>query len=117
VSDDAAKKAALERKGAEVVAVPRQGEKTDLAAVARLLAARGINEVTVETGGKLMGSLLRAGIVDELVLYVAPMILGDTAQGLFALPELERLDQALRPEIVEVKPIGPDWRVTARFPR
>jgi diaminohydroxyphosphoribosylaminopyrimidine deaminase/5-amino-6-(5-phosphoribosylamino)uracil reductase len=59
-----------------------------------LLGERAFNEVTVETGGKLMGSLLRAGAIDELVLYLAPMILGDTAQGLFALPELTALDEA-----------------------
>jgi hypothetical protein len=60
VSGDAARRAALEAKGAEVVVVPRQGEKTDLDAIARLLGDRAFNEVTVETGGKLMGSLLRA---------------------------------------------------------
>ena len=117
VSEDAARRAALEAKGAEVVVVPKQGEKTDLAAVARLLAKRGFNEVTVETGGKLMGSLLQAGVVDELVLYYAPLILGDTAQGLFALPEFTRLDQALRPRIVDVRALGDDWRVVARMER
>ena len=70
---------------------------------------------TVETGGKLMGSLLRAGVVDELLLYVAPLILGDTAQSLFALPEIASLDAALRPRIVDVRAIGPDVRITARF--
>jgi riboflavin-specific deaminase-like protein len=94
VSGDAARRAALEAKGAEVVVVPRQGEKTDLDAIARLLGDRAFNEVTVETGGKLMGSLLRAGVVDELVLYTAPLILGDTAQSLFVLPEIASLDAA-----------------------
>ena len=69
----------------------------------------------METGGKLMGSLLGAGIIDELVLYYAPMILGDGAQGLFSMPEFTSLDQALRPRIVDVRSVGPDWRVTARF--
>jgi len=115
VSGDAARRAALEAKGAEVVVVPKQGEKTDLEAVARLLGRRGFNEVTVETGGKLMGSLLGAGVVDEIVLYIAPLILGDTAQALFALPEIASLDEAMRPRIVDVRPIGPDVRITARF--
>jgi diaminohydroxyphosphoribosylaminopyrimidine deaminase/5-amino-6-(5-phosphoribosylamino)uracil reductase len=115
VSEDAAKRAALEAKGAEVLVVPRQAEKSDLAAVARLLGERAFNEVTVETGGKLMGSLLRAGVVDEIVLYVAPLILGDTAQALFALPEIASLDEAMRPRIVDVRTIGPDVRLTARF--
>ncbi len=62
-----------------------------------------------------MGSLLRAGIIDELVIYYAPMILGDGAQGLFSMPELTALGQALKPRIVDVRSVGPDWRVTARF--
>lgn len=115
VSDDAARRKALEAKGAEVVKVAAEGRKTDLAAVARLMAERGCNEVMVETGGKLMGSLLRAGVVDELVLYYAPVILGDKSQALFALPEWTRLDEALRPRITEVRTIGPDIRVTARL--
>ena len=115
ITEDAERRRALEARGAEVVLVAREGEKTDLAAVARLLAERGFNEVTVETGGKLMGSLLRAGVVDELVLYYAPVILGDKAQALFALPEWTRLDEAIRPRIVDVRAVGTDWRITARF--
>jgi len=115
VSDDPARRAALEARGAEVVRVPGEGRKADLAAVARLLGERGFNEVTVETGGKLMGSLVRAKVVDELVLYVAPMILGDAAQGLFALGELVSLDEAPRLRIVDVRELAGDWRITARF--
>jgi diaminohydroxyphosphoribosylaminopyrimidine deaminase/5-amino-6-(5-phosphoribosylamino)uracil reductase len=115
VSDDAAKREALVAKGAEVVRVPNDGPKTDLAAIARLLAERGFNEVTVETGGKLMGSLMRARIVDELVIYYAPVFLGDKAQALFVLPEWTRLDEAIRPRIVEVRMIDTDIRVTARL--
>ncbi|MGE5615821.1 MAG: bifunctional diaminohydroxyphosphoribosylaminopyrimidine deaminase/5-amino-6-(5-phosphoribosylamino)uracil reductase RibD [Bacillota bacterium] len=118
LSDDAARRGALEALGAEVVGAPADGQKsgkTDLAAIARDLGQRGFNEVTVETGAKLNGSLLAAGVIDEIVLYLAPMILGDAAQGLFALPELASLDRALRPTIVDVRAVGPDWRITARF--
>ncbi len=115
VSDDAGRRAALEALGAEVVRVPEEGGKADLAAVARLLAERGCNEVTVETGGKLMGSLLRAAIVDELVIYYAPRLLGDKAQALFALPAWTSLDETPRLRIVDVATIGPDIRVTARL--
>ena len=117
MNDDAARRAALETKGAEIVVVPKQGEKSDLAAVVRLLGERGFNEVTVETGGKLMGSLLRAGVIDELVIYMAPTILGDAAQALFAFPELRSLDEAIRPCIVDVRAVGADWRITARLER
>ncbi len=118
VSADAQKRALLEARGAEVVSAPidpGKAGKTDLAAVARELGGRGLNEVTVETGARLNGSLLAAGVIDEIVLYMAPMLLGDSAQGLFALPELTRLDRALRPRIVDVRSVGTDLRVTARF--
>ena len=115
ISEDVGRRKALEARGAEVIQVAREGEKTDLVAVAKLLAERGFNEVTVETGGKLMGSLLRAGVIDELVLYYAPLLLGDKAQGLFALPEWTSLDQVVRPRIVDVRAVGVDWRITARF--
>jgi diaminohydroxyphosphoribosylaminopyrimidine deaminase/5-amino-6-(5-phosphoribosylamino)uracil reductase len=115
VSDDAVKRDALVAKDAQVVRVPSEGTKTDLAAVARLLAERGCNEVMVETGGKLMGSLLDAGVVDEIVVYYAPVILGDKAQPLFVLPELTRLADARRADVVDVRAFGPDVRVTFRF--
>jgi diaminohydroxyphosphoribosylaminopyrimidine deaminase/5-amino-6-(5-phosphoribosylamino)uracil reductase len=120
VSNDAAKRSALEARGAEVVSAPvdaRKEGKTDLAAIARLLGERGFNEVTVETGAKLSGSLLAAGVVDEIVLYLAPKLFGDSAQGLFALPEFTRLDQALQPKIVEVRTVGADLRITMRLAR
>ena len=116
VSEDAAKREALEAAGAEVVRVAGEGRKTDLHAVARLLAERQFNEVTVETGTKLMGSLLRAGVVDEIVLYVAPRIIGDSGQGLFALPEFARLEETLQPRIVDVRSVGEDLRLTLRMP-
>jgi len=120
VSGDAGKRKQIESRGAEVVQAPidpAKPGKTDLAAIARLLGDRGFNEVTVETGARLNGSLLDAGIVDEIVLYLAPLIIGDTGQGLFALPEFERLDQALRPKVVDMRAVGEDWRFTMRFPR
>jgi len=80
-----------------------------------VLGEHGFNEVTVETGAKLNGSLLAAGVIDEIVLYLAPMLLGDAAQGLFALPEFTSLDQGLRPRIVDVRQVGADIRITARF--
>jgi diaminohydroxyphosphoribosylaminopyrimidine deaminase/5-amino-6-(5-phosphoribosylamino)uracil reductase len=117
-SGDAQKRARLEALGAEVVlapADPAKPGKTDLAAIARELGARGFNEVTVETGAKLSGSLLAAGVIDEIVLYMAPMLLGDTAQGLFALPALAQLSDARRVKIVDTRSVGSDTRITARL--
>jgi diaminohydroxyphosphoribosylaminopyrimidine deaminase/5-amino-6-(5-phosphoribosylamino)uracil reductase len=118
VSGDAAKRKALEAAGVEVVtapADPQKPSKTDLGAIARELAARGLNEVTVETGSRLNGSLIAAGVIDELVLYLAPKLLGESSQGLFALPEMTRMEQAIMPRIVDVRAVGSDWRITARF--
>jgi diaminohydroxyphosphoribosylaminopyrimidine deaminase/5-amino-6-(5-phosphoribosylamino)uracil reductase len=89
--------------------------KSDLGAIVRELGARGFNEVMVETGGKLNGSLLAAGVIDEIVFYFSPKLFGDSAQGLFDLPEMTRLEQALRPRILDVRFVGEDLRITARF--
>ena len=115
VSGDGAARERLESRGAEVLAVGAEGSKTDLVAVARMLAARGFNEVLVETGPKLAGSLLRAGIVDEIVLYLAPSLLGDLAQGLFALGELASLGERRNLAVTDVRAVGRDLRVTARL--
>ena len=119
-SRDEAKRRRIAATGAEIVDAPEDANKpgkTDLAAVARLLAERDIADVTVETGSRLNGSLLAAGLVDEIVLYLAPMLLGDAAQGLFALPEMRSLDAAIRPRIVDVRQVGNDVRITARLER
>ncbi|MEO7742893.1 MAG: bifunctional diaminohydroxyphosphoribosylaminopyrimidine deaminase/5-amino-6-(5-phosphoribosylamino)uracil reductase RibD [Usitatibacter sp.] len=117
VSRDAVKRSRLMSSGTEVVTAPTDPAtgKTDLSAIARELAARGFNEVTVETGAKLSGSLLAAGVIDEIVLYLAPKLFGDSAQGLFALPEMTRIEQALMPRIVDVRQFGEDLRIIARL--
>lgn len=119
-SRDEARRKRIAATGAEIVDAPEDAAKpgkTDLAAVARMIADRDIGDVTIETGSRLNGSLLAAGVVDEIVLYLAPMLLGDAAQGLFALPEMRSLDAAIRPRIVEVRQVGDDIRVTARLER
>jgi diaminohydroxyphosphoribosylaminopyrimidine deaminase/5-amino-6-(5-phosphoribosylamino)uracil reductase len=118
VAGDARRRMALKEKGIEVLQAPEdryKPGKTDLAAIARELGARGFNEVTVETGGKLSGSLLAAGVIDEIVFYFAPKILGDKAQGMFDLPEMVRLEQALKPRMIDVRFVGEDLRVVARM--
>ena len=71
----------------------------------------------VETGAKLNASLLAAGMVDEIVAYIAPSIFGDHARGLFALPELRNLDERIKLQITDVRQVGADLRVTAHTPR
>ena len=80
----------------------------------RELARRELNEVHVEAGYKLNGSLLVAGLVDELLIYLAPSILGDSACGMFSLPELTDLAQKRLVQFGDVKAIGSDLRILAR---
>jgi diaminohydroxyphosphoribosylaminopyrimidine deaminase/5-amino-6-(5-phosphoribosylamino)uracil reductase len=111
---DEAKIAALAARGVEVVLLPNAYGKVDLPALMQELGRRGLNEVHAEAGVKLNGSLLREGCVDELLLYMAPMLVGDAAQGLFNLPELTRLDDAVRLDLRDVRRIGADLRLIAR---
>ncbi len=113
---DAARQAELSARGASVVRLPGPGGKVDLAALLRDLAARGINELHVEAGHKLNGSLLRAGLVDELLAYVAPCLLG-TGRPLAELGTLDRLDDRLAFEFTQVERVGPDVRLLARARR
>jgi diaminohydroxyphosphoribosylaminopyrimidine deaminase/5-amino-6-(5-phosphoribosylamino)uracil reductase len=105
----------LREKGAEIVELPNAHGKVDLPALMRELGRHGINEVLAEAGFKLNGSLLREGCVDELLLYLAPSLIGDAARGLFDLPALESLAQQRRLIWREVRRIGEDLRVLARF--
>jgi len=100
--------------GAEVIVLPNAQGKVDLPALMLELGRRQINELHVEAGFKLNGSLIREDCVDELLLYLAPALIGD-AQGLFDLPALESMDHLRRLSFHEIKQIGPDLRILARF--
>jgi diaminohydroxyphosphoribosylaminopyrimidine deaminase / 5-amino-6-(5-phosphoribosylamino)uracil reductase len=111
---DPQKEAALRDKGAEVILLPNAHGKVDLPALVLELGRRQINELHVEAGFKLNGSLIREGCVDELLLYLAPSLLGD-AQGLFDLGSIDSLDRKLNLSFREIKQIGVDLRILARF--
>lgn len=112
-TDFAARKAALEARGATVVQLPSLGGKVDLAAMLRDLGQRGINELHVEAGHKLNGSLLREGLVDELLVYLAPKLLGP-GLGMANIGPLSELAQAQALEFSSVERVGPDLRVLAQ---
>ena len=114
-SHDKQKCMALEQAGARVVVLPDANEQVDAAAVLRDLACQGCNEVLVEAGSKLNGSLLQAGLVDELVLYLAPQLLGDMARGMARLGELTGLDQRINLEWKDVRNVGKDLRILTRI--
>lgn len=113
--DDPLKAAWLRDLGAEVECLPNAAGKVDLAPLLAMLGRRGINEVHAEAGFKLNGSLLREGLVDELLLYLAPCLIGDQASGLFNLPELESLDGKRLLQLRDVRQLGEDIRLIARF--
>lgn len=110
------KKAELRDRGCEVIELANASGKVDLPALMRELAAREINELHVEAGNRLNGSLLREGCVDELLVYLAPSLLGD-AMPMFHLPEPASLELATRLDFHAVDRIGPDLRIRARVRR
>lgn len=112
---DVPRTVALRAKGAEVVVLPNHEGKVELPALLQELARRGCNEVHVEAGHKLNGSLLDEGLVDELLIYLAPNILGDTAQGMFHLPPLKDLAERRNVKITDVARVGEDLRILARI--
>jgi diaminohydroxyphosphoribosylaminopyrimidine deaminase/5-amino-6-(5-phosphoribosylamino)uracil reductase len=104
----------LESAGARVVTLPGQDGHVDLEAALLYLAREEINEVLLETGATLAGAALALGLIDELIVYLAPHILGHGARGLFNLPGLERMRDRIELEITDVRAVGLDWRITAR---
>lgn len=111
---DAEKQALLEQQGAEVVVLPNAGGKVDLPQVILELGKRQINELHVEAGSKLNASLIREHCVDELLVYLAPAILGE-GRGMFSLPALENLQDKVILKFHQIKQIGEDLRILARF--
>lgn len=104
---------ALRAQGAEVLNLPAAGDNIDLQALLELLAKREVNELLVEAGATLCGALLKAGLVDELVVYLAPHLLGDRARGMFNFPELAEMAGRIALEIQDIRAIGKDWRIVA----
>jgi diaminohydroxyphosphoribosylaminopyrimidine deaminase/5-amino-6-(5-phosphoribosylamino)uracil reductase len=113
VTDPQQRAPILRAAGAEIVFIPGAGGKVDLAGLMRHLATREVNEVLVEAGATLCGALVEARLVDELILYYAPYLLGSQERPMFQLPALARMDDRLALEIKDVRAIGRDWRIVA----
>ena len=113
-STNKAKTEALQALGASIIYMPNAHGKVDLAAMLRDLGSRGTNELHVEAGFKLNGSFLREGLVDELLLYMAPKLLGAGAMGMANLGPLDALAQATALQWHDIQRIGDDLRVIAR---
>ena len=111
---DDGNRAAIEEAGASVYVVPGQDDRADLGEVLKKLAELGINDVLAEAGQTLAGSLLGGGHVDELVIYQSPHIMGNLTRRMFDTPAWKKMDQRMRLDIVDVRRVGADTRITAR---
>ena len=114
--DNAERRQALEAQGAQVICLPNASGKVNLAAMLQDLGQKQINEVHVEAGHKLNGSLLREGLVDELLTYLAPKLMGQ-GRGMSNLGPFTTLNDAKALAFHEVTQIGPDLRILARLSR
>ena len=101
-------------KGAEHIVLPNSAGKVDLPAMLGELARRGVNELHVEAGFRLNGSLVREGCVDEFLVYLNPSFLGDGAQGMLDLPPFDSLDARPRLALRSVERVGNDLRILGR---
>ena len=111
--DDSVKGKALEDRGASVISLPGPGGKVDLAAMLSDLAQREVNELHVEAGHKLNGSIIRGGLVDEFLVYLAPKLLG-AGRDMATWGPLTSLQEALPLEFLDYVQVGNDLRIRAR---
>ncbi len=103
----------LEAAGAQVVTRPADGDRLDLRQVMAYLAQQEVNEVLLESGAVLAGAMMAEGLIDELVVYLAPHLMGSGARGLFNLPAIELMSQRIGLKITDLRQVGEDIRITA----
>lgn len=114
-SDDAAAAAPLQATGAELLHLPGADGRVDLVALLGELARRGINELHVEAGPRLAGALMARGLVDELLCYLAPGLIGDSGRGLISLPAPASLSDRVALRWHDIRQVGSDLRIIARL--
>jgi diaminohydroxyphosphoribosylaminopyrimidine deaminase/5-amino-6-(5-phosphoribosylamino)uracil reductase len=111
-AEDQQKQQALQQAGFEVHQLPGKNGRLDLHAVMEFLAGQQINELLVEAGAVLNGALLEERLVDEVIIYMAPCILGDQGRGLFTLPGLQQMADKKQLKLRDVRQVGPDLKLT-----
>jgi diaminohydroxyphosphoribosylaminopyrimidine deaminase/5-amino-6-(5-phosphoribosylamino)uracil reductase len=114
-ANDPSRADVLTASGAEVARLPGANGGIDLGKLLSFLAKFEVNEVLVESGARLAGAFLAAALVDELVVYLAPSLLGGGARGMFHLPMIETLADRVEVTIMDVRAVGDDWRITAKL--
>jgi diaminohydroxyphosphoribosylaminopyrimidine deaminase/5-amino-6-(5-phosphoribosylamino)uracil reductase len=116
LADNSEKRRLLEQSGCMVVTADEHDGRVDLQWLLEFLAREiAVNDLLLEAGATLGGKLITRGLVDELVLYTAPMLLGDSARGLFTLPDFEDIANGPQLLIRDIRTIGPDVRIRAEF--
>lgn len=113
-SNDAQRAQVLTAAGAEIARLRGADGRIDLSQLMKFLAKFDLNEVLIEAGAQVTGAFLAAGLVDELVVYLAPTLLGDAGQGMFHLPEVRSLADRYELQVTDVRAVGADWRATAK---
>lgn len=112
-STDQYKIESLEEVGVQVVCVDKGGSGLDLEQILQHLGSLEINEVMIESGATLAGSFIESGLVDELIIYMAPVLMGDQARALFHLPGIQQMNQKIALNIKEMRQFGEDFRIIA----
>jgi len=105
---------ALEDAGADIHTMPYCNTSVDLTSVLQQLSDMHVNDVLLETGATLSGAMLQAGLIDELIIYMAPVLMGNEARGLFALPGLDTMQDKIELDIIDQRSVGSDIRITAK---
>lgn len=105
----------LPEQGQQILVESTAEQRVDLNDLMQTLASRDINDIWCETGSRLGGALLEAGLVDELIVYMAPKLLGPDARGLFDLPLLTAMSDVPEFEFESIERIGPDIKIVARL--
>lgn len=105
--------ALFQEKGISIISIAGKGQTLDLSQTLTALCAhdQDLNEIHLEAGAALTGAMLEAGLIDELILYIAPKLLGDRGKGVFHLPHLEFLNQAIPLKLHDISLIGEDVRM------
>jgi len=104
----------LKDAGAEIHMMPYCNSSVDLKSVLQQLSDMHINDVLLEAGATLSGAMLQAGLIDEIIIYVAPVLMGNDARGLFSLPGLDKMQDKIELDMIEQRMIGQDMRITAK---
>ena len=114
-TDNKERISALKEAGARPIILPSEKGKIDLAGLMQILADFEINELLIEAGNRLSSAFIREGLVDELIIYLAPHLIGNRAMGMLQLPELTDLSEKYNLKIKDLRMVGEDIRIMSRF--